>query len=140
MARVESHSSWIGHFVMSDETPAPRAETNIEAAPPSGLLGILGGLPIFEALHYREYRLIWFGQIFASLATWMDQVARGWLLYELTNSTLQLGLVRGVQAIRYFSRPSPAAPRSLLARIKFCRADRRRPALRDRHFDLRRAH
>ena len=29
----------------------------------------------------------------------MDQVARGWLLYELTNSTLQLGLVRGVQAI-----------------------------------------
>jgi MFS family permease len=26
-------------------------------------------------------------------------VARGWLLYELTNSTLQLGLIRGVQAI-----------------------------------------
>ena len=42
---------------------------------------------------------IWFGQIFASMATWMDQVARGWLLYELTNSTLQLGLIRGVQAI-----------------------------------------
>ena len=46
-----------------------------------------------------EYRLIWYAQIFASQATWMDQVARGWLLYELTNSTLQLGLVRGVQAI-----------------------------------------
>ena len=56
-------------------------------------------LRIFEALHYREYRLIWFGQIFASMATWMDQVARGWLLYELTNSTLQLGLIRGVQAM-----------------------------------------
>lgn len=58
-----------------------------------------GRLRIFEALRYREYRLIWFGQIFASMATWMDQVARGWLLYELTNSTLQLGLIRGVQAI-----------------------------------------
>jgi len=29
----------------------------------------------------------------------MDQVARGWLLYQLTNSPLQLGLVRGFQAI-----------------------------------------
>ena len=54
---------------------------------------------MFEALRYREYRLIWYAQIFAAQATWMDQVARGWLLYELTNSTLQLGLVRGVQAI-----------------------------------------
>lgn len=56
-------------------------------------------LRMFEALRYREYRLIWYAQVFASQATWMDQVARGWLLYELTNSTLQLGLVRGVQAI-----------------------------------------
>src|SRR6185503_5108240 len=54
---------------------------------------------MFEALRYREYRLIWYAQVFASQATWMDQVARGWLLYELTDSTLQLGLVRGVQAI-----------------------------------------
>jgi len=33
------------------------------------------------------------------MGTWMDQVARGWLIYELTNSTVQLGLIRGVQAI-----------------------------------------
>lgn len=33
------------------------------------------------------------------MATWMDSVARGWLIYELTNSSFQLGLVRGVQAI-----------------------------------------
>ncbi|MGZ8489921.1 MAG: MFS transporter, partial [Candidatus Binatia bacterium] len=85
---------------MSDETPgAPPAEGEGKAAQPHGMLGFLGALRIFDALHYREYRLIWFGQIFASMATWMDQVARGWLLYELTNSTLQLGLIRGVQAI-----------------------------------------
>jgi MFS family permease len=30
---------------------------------------------------------------------WMDQVVRGWLLYELTNSPVQLGLVHGVQAV-----------------------------------------
>ncbi len=33
------------------------------------------------------------------MGTWMDQVTRGWLIYELTNSAFQLGLVRGVQAI-----------------------------------------
>ena len=33
------------------------------------------------------------------MAMWMDQVARGWLMYELTNSPVQLGLVHGVQAI-----------------------------------------
>ena len=31
----------------------------------------------------------------------MDQVTRGWLIYELTNSALQLGLVRGIQAIPF---------------------------------------
>lgn len=34
-----------------------------------------------------------------AMGFWMDQVARGWLIYELTNSPVQLGLVRGVQAI-----------------------------------------
>jgi MFS family permease len=52
-----------------------------------------------EALRYREFRLLWYGQVFTSMATWMDSVARGWLIYELTNSSFQLGLVRGVQAI-----------------------------------------
>jgi MFS family permease len=56
-------------------------------------------LRTLEALGHREFRLIWYAQIFTSMATWMDQVARGWLIYELTNSAFQLGLVRGVQAI-----------------------------------------
>lgn len=54
---------------------------------------------IFEALRHPEYRLLWMGNVFSSLATWMDQVTRGWLIYELTNSSFQLGLVRGVQAL-----------------------------------------
>ncbi len=33
------------------------------------------------------------------MGLWMDQVARGWLIYKLTNSPFQLGLVRGIQAI-----------------------------------------
>jgi len=56
-------------------------------------------LKVFEALRHPEYRLLWIGNVFSSMATWMDQVTRGWLIYELTNSSFQLGLVRGVQAL-----------------------------------------
>jgi MFS family permease len=52
-----------------------------------------------EAFRHREFRLLWLGQSLASMAFWMDQVSRGWLIYELTDSALQLGMVRGVQAI-----------------------------------------
>ncbi len=58
-------------------------------------------LRAFEALHYRDYRLLSYGQLFGSMGTWMDEVTRGWLIYELTNSAIQLGLVRGVQAIPF---------------------------------------
>jgi MFS family permease len=56
-------------------------------------------LRAFEALAQREFRLLWLGQSSTGMATWMDQVTRGWLIYELTDSPLQLGLVRGIQAI-----------------------------------------
>lgn len=33
------------------------------------------------------------------MGMWMDQVASGWLLYDLTRSPLQLGLLQGLQAL-----------------------------------------
>jgi MFS family permease len=56
-------------------------------------------LGTFAALRHREFRLLWAGQAATAMAMWMDQVVRGWLLYELTNSPVQLGLVHGIQAI-----------------------------------------
>jgi MFS family permease len=64
-----------------------------------GAVGVLLDLKIFEALRYRDYRLLWWGHVYSSMATWMDQVTRGWLIYELTSSSFQLGMVRGVQAL-----------------------------------------
>jgi len=63
---------------------------------------LIGGgrrLRTFAALRHREFRLLWSGQATTSMAGWMDQVARGWLMYELTSSPLQLGLVLGIRAI-----------------------------------------
>ncbi len=53
----------------------------------------------FKALHYREFRLVTGCQLFGNLGTWMDELSRGWLIYQLTDSVVQLGLVRGVQFI-----------------------------------------
>jgi MFS family permease len=78
------------------ETASPETEPSFRWP-----LGVLLRFKTFEALRHRQYRLIWYGQIFASMGTWMDQVTRGWLIYELTDSALQLGLVRGIQAIPF---------------------------------------
>jgi MFS family permease len=62
----------------------------------------LGGLvqhPAVEVLRHRDFRLLWCGHVFASMGFWMDQVTRGWLIYELTDSTVQLGMIRGVQSL-----------------------------------------
>jgi MFS family permease len=56
-------------------------------------------LGTFAALRHREFRLLWAGQAATAMALWMDQVVRGWLMYELTNSPIQLGLVHGIQAL-----------------------------------------
>jgi MFS family permease len=80
----------------------PEIESDGEASQPlSRPIELLVRLRAFEALRHREYRLLWYGQIFSSMGTWMDQVTRGWLIYELTDSALQLGLVRGIQAIPF---------------------------------------
>ncbi len=48
---------------------------------------------IFDALRYRDYRLFWFGQLFSVLGFQMMLVTQLWLVYDLTGSKLQLGLV-----------------------------------------------
>ena len=86
------------------DTAAPGA-SGPAAAQPEGAqrswrpLGVLLRLRTFAALRHREFLLLWSGQAATAMAMWMDQVARGWLMYELTNSPVQLGLVQGVQAI-----------------------------------------
>src|SRR4029077_10822589 len=47
----------------------------------------------------HQYRLLSYIQIFSNMGTWMEEVTRGWLIYQLTDSVFQLGLVRGVQLI-----------------------------------------
>jgi MFS family permease len=49
--------------------------------------------PRFAALQYRNFNLLWAGLIVSNTGTWMQNVAQGWLVLQLTNSPLWLGLL-----------------------------------------------
>jgi MFS family permease len=47
----------------------------------------------FRALRYPNYRLIWIGSFLSNIGTWMQTVAQGWLVRELTASPALIGFV-----------------------------------------------
>jgi MFS family permease len=47
----------------------------------------------FAALRHRNFRLFWFAQLVSLTGTWMQAVAQGWLVLELTNQPFWLGAV-----------------------------------------------
>ncbi len=51
------------------------------------------GSPFFSALRHRDYRLFIFGQFVSLCGTWIQTVAQGWLVLQLTNSAFKVGLV-----------------------------------------------
>lgn len=47
---------------------------------------------MFRALSHRNYRLFWSGAFLSNIGTWMQAVAQGYLVYDLTHSSFWLGL------------------------------------------------
>ena len=53
----------------------------------------IANIAVVPALRSRNYRLFFFGQGVSLIGTWMTQTATIWLVYQLTNSALMLGIV-----------------------------------------------
>ena len=53
----------------------------------------------FVSLRQRDYRLLWLGQLSTNMGQWMDQVTRGWLMYQITGSALQLGFATALRGL-----------------------------------------
>ncbi|MDQ3870530.1 MAG: MFS transporter [Chloroflexota bacterium] len=51
------------------------------------------------ALAHRNFRLFWGGQLVSLVGTWMQTVAQGWLVLELTNDPFALGLAAAFQFV-----------------------------------------
>ena len=74
----------------------------------------------FWALHHRDFRLYWLGQVVSNAGSWMQSIAQAWLVLRLTDSPLALGGVTMLQALpvllrgRYLGAGDMPAARSVL--------------------------
>jgi MFS family permease len=68
----------------------------IAHATPQGFLG-----KTFSSLRHANYRYLWFGTVFMSAGQWIQQVTLGWLLYDLTGSSVLLGALNGLRALPF---------------------------------------
>ena len=57
---------------------------------------------VFKAFRYRDFRLMWFGACTSSIGTWMQIVARSWLVYRLSQSAFLLALDQFLGGIPIF--------------------------------------
>jgi MFS family permease len=73
----------------------------------------------FAAFHYRNYVLFWIGQLVTNVGSWMQTVATGWLVVQLTNSPATLGFNAAFMAL-------PIVVFSLLGGVIADRVDRYR--------------
>ena len=53
----------------------------------------------FGSLRHRNFRLFIIGQFISLCGTWIQNVAQGWLVYQLSNSAFQVGLVSSLGSL-----------------------------------------
>ena len=58
---------------------------------------------MFSSLYIRDFRLLWLGVSSHSAALWTENIARPYLVYELTGSPAQLGLVIVARTLPQFA-------------------------------------
>ncbi len=73
----------------------------------------------FHALRHRNFRLFFFGQFVSLVGTWMQVVAQGWLVLELSDSPFLVGLVTSLESL-------PILLLTLYGGVLADRVDRRR--------------
>ncbi len=55
----------------------------------------------FSSLRHVNYRYLWFGTVFMSAGQWVQQVTLGWLVYDLTGSSVLLGVLNALRALPF---------------------------------------
>jgi MFS family permease len=73
-----------------DGNPAP------EPVPPSMKEKVLSAFPAFRS---RNFRLYFIGQIVSMIGTWLQMVAQGWLVLEMTGSAFWVGVTAAASSL-----------------------------------------
>ena len=96
---------------------SPKEQAVVSDCPSSDNLAPLKR--VFRAFSYRDFRLLWFGAFTSSSGTWLQETALNWLLLQLTNDPLYLGL-------NAFLSTAPILLFTLFGGVLADRVDRRR--------------
>ncbi len=83
----------------------------------------------FQALRYRDFRLMWAGAFLSTSGTWMQKVAEAWLVLEMTGSAFYLGLIA-------FLGDLPILLFSLIGGVVADRIDRRKLLLASQYIQM----
>ena len=78
-----------------DDSTTLREEGDVDASARRFRLGT------FSSLRHLNFRYLWFGTLCMSGGQWIQQVTLGWLLYDLTGSSVLLGLLNGLRAVPF---------------------------------------
>lgn len=110
-----------------------KLNTNPDTALPPQKTGWAG---TFASLSYKNFRLLWFGTLFMSGGTWIQQITLGWLAFEMTNSPLQVSVVLGLRALPMLAAPIAGVIADIFDRRKFLLFDQTYLALLALGFSL----
>ena len=112
---------------MSASLPQEEAlENECRTPPPEKRSGLAR---TFSALHYRDFRLLWFGAFTSTTGTWMQTVAQGWVVLHMTQSAFLLG-------VDGFLATGPMLIFSLFGGVVADRVDRRRIMLLSQYLQM----
>lgn len=60
---------------------------------------------MLDTLRYRDFRLIWIATLLSTSSRWMEQVVGGWLVLQLTDSPLWLGIAMAFRTVGWIFGP-----------------------------------
>jgi MFS family permease len=55
----------------------------------------------FSSLRHVNFRYLWVGTLFMAAGQWIQQITLGWLLYDLTGSSILLGVLNGLRVLPF---------------------------------------
>ena len=76
--------------------PTPPTSAAGAAVPSGGVRGV-GSRTFYSLGKYPDFRVLWFGNVGTMLAQWVQFVAQGWLIFQLTHSPFQIGAISFVR-------------------------------------------
>lgn len=63
---------------------------------------------MFDSLHYRDYRILWIGQLSWYASLMVEQLAQNWLVWSITGSALNLAFLNVVGSVTRLGMTLPA--------------------------------